>query len=127
VEYIHILFIYIVVRNDAKDATTTAAAMAAAAAAAAAAAGAEGNNSCSKLWRQEQKWLLCLTRAASMEDRTRGRRRRKGKHCACARVCSHDKARDSGAKKLGFVAVACHCPLQNCQFLFLFSCQVCSL
>jgi hypothetical protein len=25
------------------------------------------------------------------------------------------------------VAVACHCPLQNCQFLFLFSCQVCSL
>jgi len=126
VEYIHILFIYIVVRNDAKDATTTAATMAAASAAAA--AGAEGNNSCSKLWRQEQNWLLCLTRAASTEDRRRGRRRRrKGSLCACARLCSHDKARDSGAKKLGFVAVACHCPLQNCLFLFLFSCQLCSL
>jgi hypothetical protein len=97
VEYIHILFIYIVVRNDAKDVTTTAATMAAASAAAA--AGAEGNNSCSKLWRQEQKWLLCLTRAASMEDRRRARRR-KERHCACARLCSHDKARDSGGKKI---------------------------
>jgi hypothetical protein len=59
VEYIHILFIYIVVRNDAKDATTTttiAAAMAAAAAA-------EGNNSCSKLWRQEQNWLTVLDKS----------------------------------------------------------------
>ncbi len=58
-EYIHILFIYIVVRNDAKDATTTttiAAAMAAAAAA-------EGNNSCSKLWRQEQNWLTVLDKS----------------------------------------------------------------
>jgi len=88
VESIHILFIYIVVRNDAKDATTTAAPMAAAAAAA---AGAEGNNSCNKLWHQKQKWLLCFTRAASMEDR---RRTRKGGHCACAVVCNHDNARE---------------------------------
>jgi hypothetical protein len=89
VEYIHILFIYIVVRNDAT--TTTAAA-----------AAPEGNNSCSKLWRQEQKWLLCLTRAASMEDRrrrSRSRRTRTVGRCACAVVCNHDKARELGTKK----------------------------
>jgi hypothetical protein len=86
VEYIHILFIYIAVRNDAKDATTTTAA---AAMAVAAAAAPEGNNSSSsKLWRQEQIFI------------ERRRRRGKGGHCACSLVCNHDKTRENWVPKI---------------------------